>query len=329
MEQKRIEWIDRAKGIAIFLVLFGHMCIIVNITTVIYAFHMPLFFFLSGLVFQYEKYPGFLAFLRKKFKDLMIPCLLFNLMYILWRLVYMLSMDGDVDILKHFLGLIVQNRGTAYCCEAWFIPCIFCMEIMLYTLIRLSKNNQKVICLFSCIALIVGYVYCYLIHITLPWSVDAAIMALFFGGLGYCCKKLVEKIDGKYISLYLLLIPVALWNYHLSDNKRVEMWGNDYGNLILFVIGAFSGCVATIALSKQVKLKILEYYGKMTLFLYGMQLVFTEIFRMASWKYNLYKISTGYSIVMSVVLTILLLIIFPPFKKPYDKILHNIKEMIG
>ena len=66
------------------------------------------------------------------------------------------------------------------------------------------------------------------------------------------------------------------------------MWGNDYGNLILFVIGAFSGCVATIALSKQVKLKILEYYGKMTLFLYGMQLVFTEVFRIACWKYNLY-----------------------------------------
>ena len=44
MEQQRIEWIDRAKGIAIFLVLFGHMCTSGKVTAIIYAFHMPLFF---------------------------------------------------------------------------------------------------------------------------------------------------------------------------------------------------------------------------------------------------------------------------------------------
>ena len=58
----RIHWIDYAKGIGIFLVVIGHVCrgltdsSILNplpaklIDQWLYAFHMPLFFFLSGLL---------------------------------------------------------------------------------------------------------------------------------------------------------------------------------------------------------------------------------------------------------------------------------------
>lgn len=51
--EKRIEYIDIAKALGIMLVIAGH---VTSSTTVIkkeiYAFHMPLFFMLSGMLLK-------------------------------------------------------------------------------------------------------------------------------------------------------------------------------------------------------------------------------------------------------------------------------------
>ena len=54
MKKKRIEWIDVAKGIAIILVMIGHYVSFGSqIRNFIFAFHMPLFFILSGYTFKF------------------------------------------------------------------------------------------------------------------------------------------------------------------------------------------------------------------------------------------------------------------------------------
>ena len=67
---KRIEWIDTAKGIGLILVILGHLHI-PFMTTWIYLFHMPLFFFLSGLVYSGGKYT-WKQYLIKKAKSLLV-----------------------------------------------------------------------------------------------------------------------------------------------------------------------------------------------------------------------------------------------------------------
>ena len=57
-----------ARGIAILLVLLGHTCPPPYTTAFIYAFHMPLFFVLSGLFFRVEPF-GHL--LRKEARTLL------------------------------------------------------------------------------------------------------------------------------------------------------------------------------------------------------------------------------------------------------------------
>ena len=70
----RIFWTDAARGIAILLVVLGHC--IGNLTDpvnkVILSFHMPLFFFISGLCAKYEN-GRFTDYLKKKVKTLLIP----------------------------------------------------------------------------------------------------------------------------------------------------------------------------------------------------------------------------------------------------------------
>ena len=57
---QRIQWIDYSKGVAILLVLIGHCGYVVEnlplVSKTILSFHMPLFFFLSGLCFNNDYY---------------------------------------------------------------------------------------------------------------------------------------------------------------------------------------------------------------------------------------------------------------------------------
>ena len=51
-ETKRILAFDLLKGVGILLVILGHIEIPHSLKTVIYSFHMPLFFFVSGCFFN-------------------------------------------------------------------------------------------------------------------------------------------------------------------------------------------------------------------------------------------------------------------------------------
>ena len=48
---KRLQYLDLAKAVGMLCVLIGHSFISEKINTVIYAFHMPLFFFIAGFLF--------------------------------------------------------------------------------------------------------------------------------------------------------------------------------------------------------------------------------------------------------------------------------------
>ena len=69
---KRVEWIDEAKALAIILVGVGHYSCPEGLLTWIYTFHMPLFFILSGITSNFEKYP-FKEFFLKKVRTLLFP----------------------------------------------------------------------------------------------------------------------------------------------------------------------------------------------------------------------------------------------------------------
>ena len=68
---KRIDWIDFAKAIGIFLIVFGHSIKGTIAHTFVYSFHVPLFFYLTGSTFGCRNVYG--KFLVKRFKTLLVP----------------------------------------------------------------------------------------------------------------------------------------------------------------------------------------------------------------------------------------------------------------
>ncbi|MBP3365690.1 MAG: acyltransferase family protein [Treponema sp.] len=75
MEHKRELYIDFAKGVAIYLVVLGHIINKVefsHIYSIIASFHMPMFFFLSGIAMHYTRMEN-TKYILRKFVNLLIP----------------------------------------------------------------------------------------------------------------------------------------------------------------------------------------------------------------------------------------------------------------
>lgn len=66
MQLQRLEWIDITKGFAIILMVFGHSSIPKSISNYIWSFHMPLFFIISGFLYNASKYKSPLSLIKKK-----------------------------------------------------------------------------------------------------------------------------------------------------------------------------------------------------------------------------------------------------------------------
>ena len=89
---KRVEWIDIAKGYGILCVIIGHLPLpfFRALRGEIYTFHMPLFFFLSGCVFSVNKY-NFKEFLKRKIKTIVVPYFALGIPMIIFSFILMLK----------------------------------------------------------------------------------------------------------------------------------------------------------------------------------------------------------------------------------------------
>ena len=74
----RYNWIDWSKSIAIFLVIWGHVPMQSETHTIIYSFHMPLFFLISGYLYNPKG-----TIKEELYKDLKTLLLLFPLLPLL------------------------------------------------------------------------------------------------------------------------------------------------------------------------------------------------------------------------------------------------------
>jgi acyltransferase len=73
MNKERLNTYDIAKGIGIILVVLGHTATHIGLEKVIYQFHMPLFFILSGIFFKENDVQFPQAFIINKVRRLYVP----------------------------------------------------------------------------------------------------------------------------------------------------------------------------------------------------------------------------------------------------------------
>lgn len=265
---KRVEWIDVCKGLGIILVVLGHTPIPMFLGDLIFSFHMPLFFFLSGYLFQSNKYKNFFSFFKRKVHTILVPYAFFaTIVYLFWVFIGRTHGDGsriDIPVWKPLVG-IFYSVGTddwlVFNIPLWFLTCIMVVEIAFFAI---SKQPENKIILITIVCSIIGCFLSLFLPFRLPWSLDTAFTGLVFFSNGYLLRENIKKLLklnklSRFI-IALLLITLNILFVHL--NGRIDMNSNTYNNYFYFYIAAFTGIFSVILISQLIKKnKILSYFG--------------------------------------------------------------------
>lgn len=258
--QQRITYIDVAKGIGILLVYIGHCWKgepdISLLIEWIYAFHMPLFFFVSGLLFPNKKVSA-CTFYRNKCASLIVPYILFSVIHYCVRKAFHLPVGG--------LAVILHGWGSN---ALWFIPILLLSNMVHFHLLNGSWFEKILSFLFITMCLVWkvhtnGWApYCIS---ELPWFYTCFLS-------GYIMKEVFCKLENVQYSWIYGLLGLSIMtlfvffiaypynsNYRHQDDDFV-CWLMRYGVGLLGTISTmfFSISLASIKTPE----KLFSWFGR-------------------------------------------------------------------
>lgn len=257
----RNDYIDIAKSLGMLTVMWGHIKLTGMSNAFVYAFHMPLFFFLSGMVFSHSKYPDFKTFINRKIRTLLIPYAIFSVFW--WCVWASFSYVTHAEVESYWMPLLetLIAQGSegflVHNVPLWFVPCLFVVEVFYYFISLLPKIGNAIICVACAI---LGYVliyHCSFFDFTLlPWSIEVALLALVFYSAGsiivesFGHDKMRFFANKKSIVPYLIMVLGWVVVYVVAKiNGSITMGHAFIGQYpLLFYIGAFAGVFAMLLL---------------------------------------------------------------------------------
>lgn len=275
----RISWIDVARGIGIFLIVFGHTSGGGFLTQVLYAFHVPLFFFLTGTV--YRKKQSLKTFFLTKIKRLLIPYWVWGIVSILIFIPanYLLHMVGDdIGFIKNLFGLIYANSRNGLMTwnrPLWFLPCLFLslsiVEVLeSWILYRKESTNCKRVFIICCF-LFVGIVWNKAANWILPFQLESAIAMVAFieAGISFsecdCGVKISSLLFEAKIILLIVCVIVGVGLSYLNGYTDARVCS--YGRIpVIYIATSFLLGTAVILLANLINHnKSLELLGRNSL----------------------------------------------------------------
>ncbi|MGB3511491.1 MAG: acyltransferase [Microcoleaceae cyanobacterium] len=267
---QRVEWVDYAKGIGIFLVVLGHTIrglfnssILDSSTTVsaidkwIYSFHMPLFFFISGLFIYRSTSKPLPDFLLKKLKVIVYP-------YILWSLVQSIFQAIASNYTNSQVVLVeIWKIVYAPVMQFWFLYALF-LIVLIYAVARKLGISNIGFLIFSILLYATQ-----MLELNLGWGILYQVrnysIYLAIGVLVGSCGNLSKLNQFKTSTLLLLTIcgylAVVLGvKLNLTEEKLLSP--------IVAILGISSTVVLAIILKRFDRAKFIEEWGKLSLQIY-------------------------------------------------------------
>ncbi len=261
---KRVQYIDIAKGIGIVLVVMGHndfALISPFAHKLIYSFHMPMFFFMSGMFFRPDV--PFWSFLWNRFNRVLKPFLAILL------LIYFASISFSkvslVMATRRLLKAMYANGHYLDWVQLWFLPHLFAVSLFAYLFFKAVKSNQiyKVRWVILTVIYIAGvfsmnYFWPFKFNLLdrefvlygLPFSIDLVLVSGFFFIFGYELNK--KQNDALFRNqLTLLLSGIALILLVSYFPQRIDFNTRQFDSLIINTIEALLGIIFILTLSKQ------------------------------------------------------------------------------
>ncbi len=266
----RLNYIDIARGIAIILMVLGHIHHI-PLRTFIFSFHMPLFIIVSGMFFNTKE--NLKDIVKKIVKNLFIPYMLaIWFTHILNFIFYKQSINVITITIQIFCAFsnkkIFNNVDTVG--ALWFIPFLIVCKFCFYFINKFSKENDLLNGVI-CTAFTLFGIYLGEIHLYLPWSIDVAFASMIFYYFGYILKK-YELLDKNLHNVKVLLYTFLIYEICLFFGQ-IELATRSYPYGFICYITAMCGTIIIFGLSNLLEKttnyisRILQWYGKNSLYI--------------------------------------------------------------
>lgn len=290
----RINWIDYAKGIGILLVVYGHVSegiynagmtmnenLFTIIDTMIYSFHMPLFFFLSGLFFfsSFEK-RGAKANIINKVENIFYPYLIWSLLQGLIEATLSNYTNNNITYQEVFT-LLWQPRA-----QFWFLYVLFFSFVLASILFFINKSTVTIAAITVFFTLIYIFQKSLSQQLTLTFFYNHIVY--FFIGILATRINIIDRLNSNKILLFSSIL-FAISQYWFVV---IEGYGRYDKGFVSFIIANIA-ILFIISLSMQlskINIRSLAFIGKSSLYIYlihvltgsGIRVVLQKIFHVES-----------------------------------------------
>lgn len=328
--ETRYDFIDVAKGIGVFLVIISHLLEYDSLLSiVIYRFHVPLFFLLSGLFAKTNV--RFVDCLKKSTKRLLVPYLIFFAIGVVVTIViYGFNSIDYLDLLRNFFLAKPTDINVG---SIWFLAALFNVTILFNLLHRLIlKNNNMVIAIF--VLGLMCLVAFYLpkiqerIGFEIPFKIHVSLMAIVFYVFGFYfkthilslnfCSNIMERIFTLLVfGAVIVIVPFLIPEIINFANAR-------YGSsLFNFLFVAFCGSFFVITLSVVLRrFRPLAYIGKNSLIIFSLHTLFILLY---NYLIGTFDISNNVFIsIIGGILILLIMVVLCLFFEKSKSIINNL-----
>jgi len=242
------DWIDVLKGIGIILIVIGHIYKDI-LHDIIYLFHVPLFFFISG--YLYRQPDNIYIYCIKKINNLLVPYICFLLIFTLILVIEAFFSHKPINIIYSYLtnALMGGKSLSGWLSVFWFITCLFITQVLFSILSVLNKKHLAYANIFS---LILAYLNSYAVpDYYLFWSLNIVFYSLPIYYIGNLFSKIESKILINNIATISIFTLIPFY-YINSELLITDMKSARYGLPIISIIFSTSIIIFLFSLSKKI-----------------------------------------------------------------------------
>ncbi len=236
-----------AKGLGILLVILGHsMEYEYWARNLVFSFHMPLFFILTGFTMKpAEDYSTFFVKLLKDALYLLGPYVLASVVAVV--LTYFMAAEPSPELLERLIehqrsamfwgtGLSESLQDLPSIGMIWFLLAMFTGKLFVNLFHVIFRNSAYESAVFAMFALVGMEISKYWI---LPFNFDISMVCAFLIHLGVLYRQNEEIIERRHVPV--LIVSLVIWTYFLAQGIHIEIAGRTYPFMFGSVLEAVCG----------------------------------------------------------------------------------------
>lgn len=219
---------------------------------VIYTFHMPLFFLLSGYCFKEKYLDDAWLFVKRKLQGIYVPYVVYSLVFLAlhnlfcdWHIYSQDWYYGWKDYLWISSKIVTRLSGEGGLLGIfWFLKELFWGNLFFYGLLKLSNGKKWIpIVVFAMLTLIMTITGWQVPYFTIS---KVTFYAAFFIAFGYAGRAYVDKLDKWWIYVFAAFTIAA----YVWMGKNIAIGAQDVYTIVPYTVTAIGGSLLVMCVSK-------------------------------------------------------------------------------